>query len=380
MLRVHKIALDPNNVQETFFKKAAGCARFAFNWALEQWNKRHEAGEKPNEAALRREFNAIKADAFPFFLEIPKTVPQQAIKNLGAAFNRFFNHVQQGRRTGAKKNPYGRPRFKKRGQHDSFRMDNGPPSQGVDAVKIDGHRIYVPKLGWVRMRERVRFQGWIKSAVISRVADRWFVSLTMDVEDHVLPRKSHGVVGVDLGIKTLAMLSNGEAVPGPKPLKRLLKKLARLSRSLARKVKGGANYRKLKARIARLHARMANLRREALHQLSHKLASGFALIGIENLNVSGMLKNGKLSRAIADMGFYELRRQLTYKVAFYGGRLIVVDRWLPSSKACSGCGGVKDEIALAMRTYECAHCGLVIDRDLNAALNIETAASSAVTA
>lgn len=380
MLRVHKIALDPNNVQETFFKKAAGGARFAFNWALEQWDKMRWSGEKPNEAALRREFNAIKAEEFPFFLEIPKTVPQQATKNLGAAFNRFFNNVKQGRRTGSKKNPYGRPQFKKRGQHDSFRMDNGPPSQGVDAVKMDGCRLYLPKLGWVRMRERVRFQGWIKSAVISRVADRWFVSLTIDVEDHVLPRKSHGVVGVDLGIKTLAMLSNGEAVPGPKPLKGLLKKLARFQRSLARKGKGSANYGKLKAKIARLHARMANLRCEALHQLSHRLASGFALIGIENLNVSGMLKNGTLSRAIADMGFYELRRQLTYKVARYGGRLIVVDRWLPSSKACSGCGTIKETLLLSARTYDCAHCGLVIDRDLNAALNIETAASSAAAA
>jgi putative transposase len=379
MLRVHKIALDPNNVQETFFKKAAGCARFAFNWALEQWDKMRWSGEKPNEAALRREFNAIKAEEFPFFLEIPKTVPQQAIKNLGAAFNRFFNNVRQGRRIGSKKNPYGRPRFKKRGKHDSFRMDNGPPSQGVDAVKIDGNRIYVPKLGWVRMRECVRFQGWIKSAVISRVADRWFVSLTIDVEDHVLPRKSHGVVGVDLGIKTLAWLSNGEPVPGPKPLHGL-PRLARMQRSLARKVKGSANYGKLKAKIARLHARIANLRREALHQLSHKLASGFALIGIEDLNVSGMLKNGKLSRAIADMGFYELRRQLEYKAMLYGGRLIVVDRWLPSSKACSGCGVVKDELLLSTRTYECHHCGLVIDRDLNAALNIETAASSAAAA
>jgi len=140
MLLVHKIELAPNNRQATFFARACGVARFAWNWALDEWKRQYEAGEKPNEAALRRQLNAIKADAFPWMLEVPKTAPQQAIKDLGQAFQHFFRRVKQGGKPGY-------PRFKKRGIHDSFRADNGPPAKGQDAVAVDGRRVRVPKLG-----------------------------------------------------------------------------------------------------------------------------------------------------------------------------------------------------------------------------------------
>lgn len=380
MIIAHKIALDPNNAQETFFRKSAGCARFAFNWGLEQWQAQYQAGQTPSEGALRRHLNAIKAEHYPFLLEVPKTVIQQAIKNLGTAFTRFFENVREGRRVGPKHNPFGYPQFKKRGFHDSFRIDNGPPEAGRDAVKVDGKRLYVPKLGWVRMREAVRVEGQIKSAVVSCTAGRWFVSLAVELGDLVSVRKNHATVGVDLGVKALATLSTGEQVEGPKPLRKLLKKLARLQRKLARAVKGSANRKKLKARVARLHARIANIRQDALHKLTSDLAGRFSLIGIEDLNVKGMLKNSRLSRSIADMGFGEFRRQIEYKAQRAGARVFVVGRFTPTSKACSGCGTIKDDLTLAERVFEC-DCGLVLDRDLNAARTIAMlAASSAVSA
>ena len=356
MLVAHKIALDPSNVQRTYFAKASGVARFAYNWALEQWQTQYQAGEKPTEAALRRQLNAIKADAFPWMLEVGKVAPQQAIKDLGSAFQRFFRGEARY------------PRFKCKGVHDSFRADNGPSCKGADAVEVCGQGIRLACVGWVRMQEALRFQGQIKSAVVSRVADRWFVSLTVDV-------------GVDMGVKALATLSTGEVVEGPRPHRVLLLRLRRLSKSLSRKQTGSANWYKAKAKIARLHARIANIRQDTLHELTTDLTRRFATIVIEDLNVRGMMANRHLSRAIADCGLYEFRRQLAYKAAWYGCKVTVADRWYPSSKTCSVCGVRHDNLTLGDRTWTCPHCGVAHDRDVNAALNLEKlAVSSTVTA
>ncbi|MBV8314405.1 MAG: helix-turn-helix domain-containing protein, partial [Planctomycetaceae bacterium] len=198
MIVVHKIALDPNKEQETFFRKSAGCARFAYNWALAEWQKQHEAGGTPNEAALRKLLNAIKAEAFPWLLEVSKNVIQQAIKNLGAAFAHFFRRLEEyrheldPRRKKRLARKLGYPKFKKKGRcRDAFRADNGPPTTGADAVRVDGIYDVLPMIGRIRMRERLRFVGQVKSAVVSRTADRWFVSLSVEVPEEVLPRKSH---------------------------------------------------------------------------------------------------------------------------------------------------------------------------------------------
>jgi len=373
MLLVHKIELAPNNRQATFFARACGVARFAWNWALDEWKRQYEAGEKPNEAALRRQLNAIKADAFPWMLEVPKTAPQQAIKDLGQAFQHFFRRVKQGGKPGY-------PRFKKRGIHDSFRADNGPPAKGQDAVAVDGRRVRVPKLGWVRMREPLRFQGQIKSLVISRKADRWFAAIAVETE--TLPhasRKNHGgAVGVDLGIKALATLSTGEVVTGPRPHRAKRRRLVRLSRSLSRKKKGSANREKAKRRLARLHRQIADIRNDAIHKLTTRLVLEYDLISIEDLNVRGMVRNRQLARSIMDQSFHEIRRQLEYKAGWYGAQVVVADRFFPSTKMCSGCGAVHD-MPLAARTMRCG-CGLEIDRDLNAAINLERYASTASSA
>lgn len=373
MIRVHKIRLDPNQAQATYFAKACGVARHAYNWALGRWIEQYEAGLKPSESALRREYNAIKPVEFPWALEITKNAPQQAIKNVGIAFQNFFRRVKAG-----DKKP-GYPKFKKKGIHDSFRADNGPQTAGADAVAVDGKRVKLPVIGWVRMREAVRFPGQVKSAVVSRMADGWYVALAVETEAKLERQADNGTVGVDLGIKTLAVLSTGEAVEGPKPHKILLKRLRRLDQSLSRKVKGSANWHKAKTKLAQLHKKIADIRTDAAHKLTTRLASEFNTVAIEDLNVSGMAKNHRLARSVMDGGFFEIRRQIEYKAKMTGSDVVVVNRWFPSSKTCSGCGQIHD-MPLSARQMTC-DCGHVMDRDLNAAINLaKYAASSAVSA
>lgn len=370
MIIAHKIALDPNNAQATYFARAAGTARFAYNWALAEWTRQYEAWKadnslsKPSQAGLRRQLNAIKREQFPWMLEVTKNAPQMAIIQLGEAFKNFF----AGR---AKQ-----PKFRKKGVHDRFTLTN-------DQFSLDGCRIRIPNLGWVRMRESLRFAGKIMSATVSRVADRWFVSLTVDtVDDSHLPKaENQGSVGVDLGVSALATLSTGKTIDGPKPHKALVARLQRLSRSLSRKQKGSSNRHKAKAKLARLHARIASIRSDALHKLTTDLTRRFHTIGIEDLNVRGMMANRHLARSIADMSFFEFRRQLEYKAAMRGGQVVVADRFYPSSKTCSGCGHRRQALPLAVREWTCPACGTRHDRDVNAAINLKNmAVSSTVSA
>jgi putative transposase len=244
---------------------------------------------------------------------------------------------------------------------------------------VDGKKVKLPVIGWVRMREPVRFPGQIKSAVVSKMADGWYVALAVETEAKLERQANGGTVGVDLGVKTLAVLSSGEAVEGPKPHRILLKRLRRLNQSLSRKVKGSANWRKAKTKLARLHKRIADIRTDAAHKLTTRLATGFDAIAIEDLNVKGMVENRRLARSVMDGGFFELRRQIEYKAKMTGSNVVVVDRWFPSSKTCSSCGKIHD-MPLSARRMVCG-CGNDIDRDLNAARNLaKCAASSAVSA
>ncbi len=366
MLIAHKITLDLNNCQATYMARAAGTARFAYNWALAEWKRQYEAWKldsklpKPSQAALRRQLNAIKHEQFPWMLEVTKNAPQMAIIQLGDAFKNFF----------AGRAKY--PQFRKKGQHDRFSLSN-------DQFSVEGSRIRIPHLGWVRMREALRFTGKVMSATISRVADRWFVSITVEIPDtsHLPPAKNQGAVGVDLGIAALATLSTGESIPGPKPHKALLGRLQRLSRSLSRKLKGSANRKKAKEKLARLHAKISNIRKDALHQLTTALTRRFHTIGIEDLNVKGMVKNRCLARSISDMGFFEFRRQLHYKAAMRGGQVVVAERWFASSKTCSACGHKLESLPLSVRQWKCPECGANHDRDVNAAINLKQVAESA---
>ncbi len=379
VLLAHKIELDPNNAQATYFARAAGCARVAYNWGLTEWKTQYERGLKPSEVDLRKLLNSIKEFEFPYMLEVTKNAPQQAIKDLGSAFQHFFRRCK---RTKPSQKP-GFPKYKKKGQHDSFRADNGPPSKGLNAVDVDGKRIKLAKVGWIRMRETLRFEGQIKQAIISKKAGKWFVSILVEVVN--LPKKvcknQAAFVGADLGCKELAVLSNGDRIEGAKPHKALLARQRRLNKSLSRKKKGSANWKKAKEKLARLHYRIANIRRDAHHKLTTSIVERFGKIALEDLNVKGMVKWRNLARSVMDQSFYEVRRQLEYKAKLYGVEMGVADRWYPSTKTWSDCGAVKDYMSLKERQHDCDDCGLSIDRDLNSAINLENlAVSSTVTA
>jgi len=370
MIIAHRIALVPNNVQTTYLSRAAGTARFAYNWALAQWKRQYKAWKldntqpKPTQQSLRKQLNAIKREQLPWMLEVTKNAPQMAIIQLGQAFQNFF----------AKRARH--PQFRRKGVHDRFSLTN-------DQFAVDGKHIRIPNLGWVRMRELVRFTGKILSATISRVADRWYVSIAVETPDnsHLPKAENQGTVGVDLGVSALATLSTGETIEGPKPHKILLGRIRRLSRNLSRKQKGSKNRNKAKLKLSRLHAKVACIRSDSLHQLTTDLTRRFHTIVIEDLNVEGMVKNRRLARSIADMGFFECRRQLDYKANMRGGQIIVADRWFASSKTCSDCGHKLDVLPLSVRQWTCPACGAAHDRDVNAAINLKNlAVSSTVSA
>lgn len=372
MHHVHKIKLDPTQEQAIYFAKACGVARFAFNWALAAWKEEYEAGGKPNRVALNKRLNGIKGAEFPWMSEVTKCAPQAAIKNVGAAFDNFFRRVKRGVKPGY-------PRFKRKGVHDSFRADNGPKDAHSNAVECDGKSIKLPRCGVVKMREQLRFSGRTISATVSKQADGWYVAILVDTNDCLSGPLGGGTVGVDLGIKEFATLSNGEVIPSLKPHRAANARLVRLSRSFSRKQKGSSNSAKAKTKLAKLHLRISRIRVDALHKLTTKLATEFDTIAIEDLNVAGMIRNHRLARSIADASFAEFRRQLTYKAAMTGAHVYVVDRFFPSSKTCHSCGTIHP-MKLSQRVMVC-DCGVVIDRDLNAALNLKNnAASFAVSA
>jgi putative transposase len=252
-----------------------------------------------------------------------------------------------------------------------------------DQFAIHGSSIRIPHLGWVRMRESLRFAGKILSATISRIANRWFVSIAVETPQKLslTVNKSQVTVGVDLGVSCFATLSTGEKIAGPKPYQALFSRLRRFSKSLSRKKKGSSNRNKAKIKLSRLHYRITNIRKDALHQLTTKLVKEYAIIGIEDLHVKGMLRNRCLSRSIADMAFHEFRRQLEYKAIMHGKKIIKVNRWFPSSKTCSHCQHRVEKMDLSMRDWICPQCERHHDRDINAAVNLaKWAVSSTVTA
>lgn len=381
MLLAHRIRLKPTPEQESQFVRACGVARFAYNWALQEWRRQHQAGERPTELKLRRKLNAIKRNEFPWMLEVTKSAPQQAIKNLGHAYRSFFEDLRQYRRDRLRWNQLRRPKFKKKWHRDSFRADNGSDSTKEHALKVVGKRVQVPMIGWVRMCEEVRFAGRIRSLTISRQGDAWFGCFTIDVPYEIDSRIDSTVVGVDLGITTLATLSDGSpSVESPKPLRRYLRKLRRLSRAKARKQAGSKNHAKARTKLARLHRRISDIRNDALHKLTTSLTR-YRIIGIEDLYAKGLGRNRGVSRAVHDAGFGIFRRLLTYKTAMAGSTLVLAGRWFPSSKICSICGYKNESLGLDERIWTCVLCDTVHDREQNAARNLaQYAAGSAASA
>jgi putative transposase len=379
VLRAFKTELDLNNVQKTACARHTGAARYAYNWGLARKIEAYQSGQKtPTAIDLHRELNALKKRELPWMYEVSKCAPQEALRNLDQAFDNFFRRLKL-KKEGKWHAPLGFPRFKskKRGL-GSFRL--------TGAIHVFEDAVQLPRLGRLRLKERgyLPVQGAkVLSATVSEHAGRWFVAVQVEMvlPDPVITEKP--VAGIDLGIKTLATVSDGMTIANPRALKSSLRQIQRLQKTVSRRQKGSANRRKAVRQLAKAHLRVANVRSNALHQATSQLTKTKSAIVLEDLNVSGMLRNHHLARAIADVGLYEFRRQMIYKGQWYGCRILLAEPFYPSTKRCSCCGSVKGEMELGQRTYECDGCGLVMDRDLNAALNLEqliTASSAGIDA
>lgn len=372
--RAYKTELALNDQQITACRKHAGAARWAYNWGLARKQEAYRAtGKSPSAIDLHRELNALKLTQVPWMYEVSKCAPQEALRNLDTAFAHFFRRARlrkAGQQAGQHRGTLGYPRFKtrKRGL-GSFRL--------TGSIVVFPGALQLPRLGRLRLKERgyLPIDAHILSATVSEQAGHWYVSVLVE-QEHTVPTNAGPVVGVDLGVKSLATLSDGTVIPNPRHLKQRLRKIKRCQRAVTRKRKGSHNRRKAAQRLGNLHRRVANQRANTLHQLTSHLAKTKSVVVIEDLNVSGMLKNHHLAQAISDVGFGEFRRQLAYKAAWYGCRVLVASRWEPSSKTCSGCGWVDADLTLADRTFRCERCGVRIDRDLNAAINLGKLADS----
>ena len=379
IIRGYKTELDLNDRQHTACAKHAGTARYAYNWGLRRKIDAYEAtGKSPTAIDLHRELNELKKTELGWMYEVSKCAPQEALRNLDQAFANFFRRVKL-KKQGQFKGAVGFPRFKsrKRGR-GSFRL--------TGTIRVFDDKIQLPRLGRLRLKERgyLPTSGvHILSATVSEQAGRWFVSI--QVEQEIADRKpAQGEpIGVDRGVKVLAMRSDGITYKNPKALAGALNKLRRFQRKFARQQKGSRNREKTRRRIARLHYRIAAIRRDTLHKATSDIvaktkpdAERPRAVVIEDLNVSGMLQNHCLARAIVDVGMAEFGRQVRYKADWGSLDVIVADRWYPSSKRCSVCGIVKSKLDLSERTYRCDSCGARLDRDLNAARNLAQLATN----
>jgi putative transposase len=378
VMQAYRFALDPTPAQRRALASHCGAARVAHNWALALVKSRldqRRAGEDVNVPwtlpELRREWNRAKQQVAPWWAENSKEAYSSGLDGLARALKNWAD-ARTGRRKGRL---IGFPRMKRKGRcRDACRFTTG-------AIKVldDRKHIQLPRIGVLKTHESTRKlarrlergTARILAATITRTADCWFVSFTVEVR-RAIPASNgcRRVVGVDVGINHLATLSSGATIPNPRPLECSLRKLRRLNRQLARRKLGSKHRKATRRRVARVHARAANLRRDALHKLTTTLATQHGTVVIEQLNMAGMVRNRHLARVLFDSGLAELRRQLIYKTAWYGSRLVVADRFYPSSKTCSTCGWVKAKLTLAERTFRCEGCGLYIDRDLNAARNL----------
>src|SRR6266566_3115647 len=365
----YRAELDLNNEQITLARKHCGAARYAYNYGLRRKQEAYKAGEKtPSAIDLHREINALKKTDIPWAYEVSKCAMQEALRDLDNAFKHFFRKVAL-KKQGKHKGKCGYPKFKSKKKALGGARFTG-------SIRVYPDAIQLPRMGLLRLKEReyLPVNAHVGSATMSEKGGRWYVSICVH-EEQAEPLPATGpIIGVDLGIKTLATCSDGCTFDNPKALRSRLNALKRASRAHSRKKKGSHNRKKAQRKLARLHARIGNIRRDALHKATSAIVAKTKpdcqrprVIALEDLNVSGMLKNRKLSRAIADVGLYEFRRQIEYKAAFAGVTVQTVSRWFPSSKTCSSCGTVKEELGLSERTFVCEACGLTRDRDLNAA-------------
>jgi putative transposase len=359
--------LAPTATQSFALANHAGAARWAWNWGLSVRQKAFQRREQTMSAMeLHRLLNRLKrTPRYGWLYEVSKCAPQEALRDLDRAYARYWWSRKAGRRVGL-------PRFKKRGRcPDQFRL--------TGAIRVEDGVVVLPRIGRVATKEPTgKFRGRILSVTCRREADRWYAALTVEAERPDPVPVAGPVVGVDRGISTFAVCSDGTTFHSPRALERSLRTLQCRARAVSRKQPGSRNRAKAVLSLARAHRRIRNQRLDGLHKATTRLARAKSVIVVEDLHVAGMMRNRHLSRAIADQGWGEFHRQLAYKAIWYGSRLLVAPRFYPSSKRCSGCGLVNAELPLGVRVFCCLGCGLVLDRDLNAARNLARLADTAV--
>ena len=376
-----KVALDPSPAQERLLLSHAGAARFAYNAGLAHVKACIEGDAKPEWSlyGLRRWWNsskdtlAVSDDGVIWWRENSKEAYSSGLEALAKGLSNWSKSRlgdRKGRRVGF-------PRFKSK-DRTTPRFAYTTGSFGL--IEGDPKALRLPKIGRVHCMENVTARVGdtrVLRMTVSQRAGRWYASLTVERDTPAAVRPpTGGAVGVDLGVKTLATLSDGTVIENPRCLAASERRLKRAQKALSRKTVGSKRRAKARAKVARLHAHVANQRLDAMHKATTWLASTYSHISIEDLNAAGMVKNHRLAKAVSDASFGEFRRQLEYKTARTRAALRVIDRWYPSSKTCSKCGAVKAKLSLSERVYRCDGCGLSIDRDLNAAINIKVAGSA----
>src|SRR6266516_4101294 len=368
--RGYRTELDLNNKQKTACLKHAGTARYAYNFGLARKIEAYKKGEQvPTAIDLHRELNKLKQTELSWMYEVSKCAPQEALRDVDRAYDNFFRKVKL-KKQGKYKGKLGFPKFKKKSKGiGSFRL--------TGTIKVFSDAVQLPRLGRLRLKEHgyLPTDTHILSATLSEQAGRWFVSVQVEEEQAAPVNTATTAIGVDLGVHTLATCSDGTTFANPRSLKHKLKKLRRLSRSHSCKQKGRKNKEKSRKKLAALHARIANIRKDAIHKFTTHVCKNHAYVAIENLHVAGMLKNHHLAQAISDASMGEIRRQLTYKAEKFGTRVVVIDRFYPSSKTCSVCGYVLEKLDLKVRVWQCPNCQTLHQRDLNAAKTILAASS-----
>ena len=378
MIKTQKITLRPNRDQIAWFYQQCGYAKFAYNSALSDFKTELSADTFLSMYALNKRFNQ-KKKAFDWTKAQDQRAAMYAVHNLGRAIDNWV----------AKRSGF--PKFKRRGCKNSYTTDE-------QAVRVEGKRIKLPKIGWIRTFEALRFLGKIVSVTISRTAHRWFASISVEVQPplhrcpsssdfvdyfasiaevgtpHQIERSIYPVIGIDVGISTLATLDDGTKYENPRPLKRYERQLAREQRKLSRKVFLSKNWCKQKRKVERLHYRIACIRHDAHHQATTDIVRCAKRIGIETLQVTNLVKNRKLAKALSDASLGGFLEKLKRKTKALGIPIVQADRFFASSKNCSTCGHKKDALTLSDRQYHCSTCGASIDRDVNAAINLQRVA------